>query len=242
VSAPGPLPARWSQRIRAALAGRSRQQVAILVALVLVGLASWYLLPAPASLQDVSLEVSQLEDLQVLPEFRLARVGGEFTRADLALRWNFLFFGYTNCPNACPTTLAAIARVQQALRSQGLPVPGGVFISVDPRRDSPALAQRYAAAFGPDMLGVVADGEASAKLLRFLGVAVHVNDEGAVGSAAGGTTTGSATGRVADYTVDHTTGFYLLSPGARWRASFAPAEDVEAILADTSRLVQLPVR
>jgi protein SCO1/2 len=212
--------------LQRALATPARQRLAILAALLLTGAASWWLLPAPASLQDVPLEVSQLEDLQVLPDFRLAREEGELTRAEIAPHWHFLFFGYTNCPNACPTTLALVAHVQNTLRERGLVAPQAIFISIDPKRDTPALAQRYAAAFGAGVTGAVADPAGSTELMRFLGVSAHANEDGK-----------GAEG----YTVDHTTNFYLIAPGARWRATFAPAaDDAEAVLADTTRLLELP--
>jgi len=198
----------------------SRQRLAILALLLAAAAASWYLLPAPAPLQDIPLEVSQLEELQPLPEFRFAREGGEFTRADLEDGWNFLFFGYTACPDACPTTLSLLTHLQERMRASGLPVPRVIFVSIDPRRDTPGVASRYAAAFGPGVVGCVVDPAAQPGLLRFLGVTAQAH--------AGG-----------DGTIDHTTNFYLLAPGGRWRATFMPGEDLELVLEDTAKLIRL---
>lgn len=204
--------------------GSTRRGRATLVAALLgVAAASWYLLPAP-SMSDIPLEVSQLEDLSVLPEFRLVHEEGDLERRDLATHWYFVFFGYTHCPNACPTTLALIAQAQQALREAGDIAPRVLFISVDPRRDTPALVRRYARDFGPDFDGAVLDPGRDAALLHALGVSYHSNEER----------------EGAQYTVDHTTNFYLLAPGVRLRGTFAPAAgDVQAVVSDTRRMLAL---
>jgi len=170
-----------------------------------------------------TLEVAQLEELNAIPDFTLTSAAGDFTRHDLLGRWSFVFFGYTNCPNACPATLGILNHVQEALLAQGLPQPRIVFVSLDPERDTPPVLQRYAAAFGADTLGLTGSAAAMRGLLTFFGVTY----ERRPGVDAAG------------YTLDHTTNFFLVRPDGRWLATFAPADDGDAVLADTVTLVRL---
>jgi protein SCO1/2 len=170
------------------------------------------------------LEVAQLEPDNRLPDFTLTRAAGPLTPAGLRGRWSFVFFGYTNCPNACPATLGILNHVQESLRAQGLEPPRIVFISLDPQRDTPAVLQRYAAAFGDDVVGATGNEAALHALLEFFGVSA----ERQPGTDA------------ASYTLDHTTNFFLVTPDGRWLATFPPAEDGEAVLADTQTLIRLP--
>lgn len=176
--------------------------------------------------RGASLEMAQLETLARLPAFSLQRSGASMTPADLQGRWSYFFFGYTNCPNACPATLAILAHVQETLRSRGIEPPRVVFVSVDPRRDKPEVLSRYVAAFGDDALGATGDDAQLQSLLKFFGVIVERED----------------TKDPANYTVDHTANIYLVTPDGRWLASFPPAEDAEAVLQDTLTLlhVELP--
>ena len=184
---------------------------------------------APQLPPGQSLEVAQLEELPRLPQFRLSAAGGPYTRDDLQGHWAFVFFGYTNCPNACPATLGILNHVQESLRAQGLDAPRIVFVSLDPERDTPAVLQRYAAAFGPDTVGITGGAQALQPLLAFFGVSYERRPA-----------EGGAAADARDYTLDHTTNFFLLRPDGRWLATFAPADDGDAVLADTATLMRLP--
>jgi protein SCO1/2 len=88
------------------------------------------------------------------PPLRLADSAG--TRFDLGAETGkvaLVFFGYTHCPDVCPTTLVDWRHVADSLGSQAAKVRF-VFVSVDPDRDTPAVAQRYAARFSPAFLGL----------------------------------------------------------------------------------------
>jgi len=172
-----------------------------------------------------SLDVAQLEQLAPLPAFALQRQGPALTPADLLGRWSFVYFGYTNCPDACPTTLGMLSHVQEELQSQGQEPPRIVFISLDPQRDTPELLQRYCAAFGPDTTGATGSDAALQGLISFFGITYERKDQ---------------TDKT-NYTVDHTTNFFLLTPDGRWLATFAPADDAEAVLQDTLTLMRMPL-
>jgi len=147
------------------------------------------------------------------------------TTADLRGRWSILFFGYTNCPDACPATLALLSHVQELLQAQGLQPPRIVFISLDPRRDTPQLLSRYTAAFGADTIGATGSDAALQGLVNFFGITFERKDQG----------------DKTNYTIDHTTNFFLVTPDGRWLATFAPADDAEAVAADTLKLIRLPL-
>ncbi len=179
---------------------------------------------APALAPGSTLEVAQLEPANRMPDFTLERAAGPLTAAGLRGRWTFVFFGYTNCPNACPATLGILNHVHESLRTAGVVPPRVLFISLDPQRDTPAVLQRYAAAFGDDVIGATGAADALRGLQDFFGVSA----ERRPGVDA------------ASYTLDHTTNFFLVTPGGRWLATFAPAEDGDAVLADTRTLLALP--
>ena len=79
-----------------------------------------------------------------------------------------LLFGYTRCPDVCPTTLARAAQIKRLLGDQGK-APKVVFISVDPGRDTPAILEAYTAAFDPTFIGLYGDAQQTAEAARSFG-------------------------------------------------------------------------
>ncbi|HYA76633.1 MAG TPA: SCO family protein [Burkholderiaceae bacterium] len=207
---------------------RSRISIAVALLALVAALAAWIYWPTSQTLAlpaGQSLDVAQLEELAPLPAFSLERAGPAFTPADLRGRWSFVYFGYTNCPDACPATLALLSHVQESLQAQGLQPPRIVFISLDPRRDTPQLLSRYTAAFGADTIGATGSDAALQGLVNFFGITFERKDQG----------------DKTNYTIDHTTNFFLVTPDGRWLATFAPADDAEAVAADTLKLIRLPL-
>jgi protein SCO1 len=173
--------------------------------------------------QGRSLEVAQLEELRPLPGAALQTDQGSLAAAQMRGRWSFVYFGYTNCPDACPTTLGILNHVQDALKGQGLEPPRILLVSVDPQRDTPQVLARYAAEFGKDTLGATGEDAALRTWMDFFGVAIERKP--------------TADPKV--YTFDHTTEIFLVTPDLRWLATFAPAEDPESIVQDTGVLMRL---
>lgn len=166
-----------------------------------IELDSGTLLPQPRSVAD----------------FRLADLAGRpFDTTRLQGHSTLLFFGYTNCPDVCPTTLATLAQVQHAA-----PLPGSqvVFVTIDPERDSAANMQVYLGAFDHDFIGARGDSAAMAPLLRSLG-AIAVKQALPDGS----------------YTVDHSATVYLLDTQGRLRAVFSPPFEASKLDADLRRI------
>jgi protein SCO1/2 len=148
-----------------------------------------------------------------LAEFHLHDLSGrDFSRDNLRGHPTLLFFGFTNCPDVCPTTLAMLAQLQ---RQPPLPSAEVVFVSIDPERDSAALLQVYLDAFSKDFIGLRGDQAALAPLLKSLSaIAVRENLPG------GG------------YSMDHSATLYLLDRDARLVAVFSPPFSTSALAAD----------
>ncbi len=128
--------------------------------------------------------------------------GKTVTDRDFHGRWMLVYFGYTFCPDVCPTTLNQVAAALDALGPKGERLTP-VFISVDPGRDTPAVVKQYAAAFSPRIVGLTGSAEQIAAIAKEYRVyyAVH--------------RTGNDPG---DYSVDHSSVLYLVDPDGRFVA------------------------
>ena len=154
---------------------------------------------------------------RALPAFELVdQVQAPFGPARLRGHWTFLFFGFVNCPDVCPTTLAMLADVRTRIANgpAGL-VPQIVLVSVVRPRLATVLAQ-YVAHFDPSFTGVTGDPGAVETLTRALGVAVVVGTPDADGS----------------YAVDHTAAIFLVDPGGRVAALFNTPHEAGTIERD----------
>src|SRR5258708_3801584 len=138
-----------------------------------------------------------------------------FDLSRLKGKWSFLFFGYTHCPDVCPTTLATLARAHEDIvkSTVGAEDVQFVFISVDPNRDTAGKLSQYVTYFYTTFLGVTGD---NAELCN---LAVHLGAAYQAGITAG----------VENCPVSHTAAVFLLDPRARYHAVFAPPPDAESI-------------
>ncbi len=160
-----------------------------------------------------------LPSARPLPSFQLVRSDGQpYTQAQLQGRWSLMFFGFTNCPDICPTTLTLMAQVEKALSDLPSP-PQIVFVSVDPRRDTPAQVSNYIKFFSPSFIGLTGEQAQIDQLTKAMGVPVAIHD---LGNGA--------------YSVDHAATLFLLDPQARMTAIFSPPHTVET-LSDDLRMV-----
>lgn len=144
------------------------------------------------------------------PPLAGARIGGPFALIDqdgtavtdraYAGQYRIMYFGYTFCPDVCPTDVANLARglkqfaKQDAERARRVRL---IFVTVDPARDTPAVLKSFAAAFDPDMAALTGSSKAIEDVSRAYGVAASV-----------------APGQSKDaYLVDHSRVAYLMDPG-----------------------------
>ena len=152
-----------------------------------------------------------------LPDFN----GKPRTLADFAGKVTLVFFGYTQCPDACPTTMAEMAAILKTLGPDAARVQV-VFITVDPSRDTAALLKNYVTNFRPDFIALRGDQAQTQKLIKDFKLVVE-----------------KVPGRTADsYTIDHTAGTYVYDTQGHIRLfasqSLDPAQltdDIRTLLA-----------
>ncbi len=146
-------------------------------------------------------------------------VRAEDYRGDVAL----LYFGFTHCPDVCPTTLAALARAIGALGDAGKDVRV-LFVTVDPARDTPAHLAEYVHAFGPMVTGLRGGREALDALTRRYRVSYALGKPDADG----------------DYDVTHSSGVFVFDRRGRARLLILADAAPQAIEADLRRLAAEP--
>ncbi len=140
--------------------------------------------------------------------------------ADFKGKVVIVFFGFTQCPDVCPTTLAEIAEIKQKLGADGDKVQA-VFVTVDPERDTPEIVAAYVAAFGRDFValrGTLEQTQAVAKEFKVFFAKVP-------GKSAG------------SYTMDHTAGSFVFDPKGKVRLFVRQGGGVEAMAGDVKLLL-----
>ena len=148
--------------------------------------------------------------------------GNARTLADFKGKVVVVFFGYTQCPDVCPTTMAELSEVKRSLGPDGARVQA-IFVTVDPERDTAALLKAYIANFGPDIVGLRGTPDqtkAAAKEFKVFYAKVPGKTD-------------------ASYTVDHTAGSYVFDAQGKVRlftrygsGAQALADDLKLLLAE----------
>ncbi|MET0229357.1 MAG: SCO family protein [Rhodanobacteraceae bacterium] len=199
-------------------AGRVSATYLILVAAVAAALGLWLgnRAFAPAAQPQLASAVLYPSPRE-LPEFTLTRSDGTpLTHADWKGRWTVAFFGYTNCPDICPTTLATFKSAATKLSAGGIGDRVRFdFISVDPARDTPEQLAKYVGYFSKDFVAATGTDEELAKLTHALGL---IYSREATGNG--------------DYAVDHSASAVLIDPLGREVGLFRPPFDASAMAAD----------
>ena len=152
--------------------------------------------------------------------FRLTDQNGKpVSDADLRGKWQLLFFGYTHCPDACPTALNEIALALDQLGAKREAVEV-VFITVDPERDTPEVLKSYVASFDVPIIALTGAPDAVAQAAKVYRVyyVKHPRSDG-------------------EYDMDHSAVIYLMNPEGRFTASFTPDSTAEAIAARLQKLL-----
>lgn len=172
--------------------------------------------PPPARFANTDITgVDYGRDFALTDHFGRAR-----TLADFKGKVVTLFFGFTQCPDVCPTSLSTMSAVMQQLGDDAQRVQV-LFITVDPERDTEALLANYVPTFDPGFLGLRGDLESTAEVAREFRVFYRKS----------GDTSGTA------YSVDHTAGTYVIDPQGRLRLHVKHAQSVDSIVADIRLLL-----
>lgn len=146
--------------------------------------------------------------------------GQRRSRADFKGKVVLVFFGFTQCPDVCPTTLGDLAAVKQKLGAKGDKLQV-IFASVDPARDTPEILQAYLANFDPSFLALRGSDEETAKMAKDFKVYYKRVE---------GQTPGS-------YTMDHTAGDYIFDPEGRLRLYSRYGTPVDTLAKDIEQLI-----
>jgi protein SCO1 len=147
--------------------------------------------------------------------------GRQRTLADFRGKAVVVFFGYTQCPDVCPATLATLAETMKRLGPDADRVQV-LFVTVDPERDTPGLLKQYVPAFDPRFLGLYGDAEATARTAKEFKI---------IYQKVPGATPGS-------YTMDHSAGSYVFDPNGRLRLFVSNGQGADVFTHDLRELLR----
>ena len=131
-----------------------------------------------------------------------------------------VFFGYTQCPDVCPATMAELAQARQLLGPDGARVQG-IFVTVDPERDTPQVLKAYVANFGPDIVALRGTPEQTAAVAKEFKVFFRKVEGKAPGS----------------YTMDHTAASFVFDPQGRLRLYTRYGIGAQALAGDLKQIL-----
>ena len=195
---------------------RRRTWMTSLVAASVVGLSAC----DPSKPQFVSIDITGAEYAR---GFKLPDQNGQVRTLDeFKGKVVAVFFGYTQCPDVCPTTLTEWVEINRQLGSDGDRLQG-IFITVDPARDTPEVLKAYMGNFDPSFLALIPENvEALAQVAKEFKIIYKKVD---------GKTPGS-------YTMDHSAGSYLYDPQGRLRLYSRYGNRIEGLVADIRLLLK----
>ena len=187
---------------------------AILGFILLIILGFIWRLQQPAQLSDAELRLNgaiELSTPRIFSDFQLVDHRGEpYSLENLKGKWTILFFGFTNCPDICPTTMALLSEMYVDLEEEEKEKLQVVMISLDPERDRVEKMASYVPYFHQDFVGVTGDPNVIYGLTTQLNIAytqVELGEE--------------------NYTIDHSTQLVLINPKGHYHGFFkAPHAEV----------------
>ena len=155
-------------------------------------------------------------------DFQLPDTDGKVRRLqDFKGKAVVVFFGYTQCPDVCPTTMADIAQAKKLLGADGAKVQG-IFITIDPERDTPELLKAYVANFGPDFVALRGTPEQTAAVAKDFKVYYKKVEGKAPGT----------------YTMDHSAASFVNDPEGRLRLYARYGAGPQVLADDLKQLLQ----
>ena len=156
---------------------RSKTGWIIAAALLFLGLAISVFLISDQFAQKTTIGIPQFQDnhIELIDQNGIARNQDDFADRPIAL-----FFGFTYCPDVCPTTLTTLAAARDNLESAGIDTKALqiLFITVDPERDTPEQLKQYLSLFDADVTGLTGSPDKVRLVLQQFGVYAQKNDQG----------------------------------------------------------------
>ena len=183
------------------------------------GISLWNVMQGPNQSSTATLMI--LPEPRIVDDFTLVDDEAQpFSLENLRGHWTLMFFGFTNCPDVCPSALydlnLASEKLEQ-LRGGQQPETQVVFVSVDPERDTPEKLSEYLGYFNPEFIGVTGNQQQLASLTMQLGIAYQI-EEHEPGAE--------------QYNVYHSVSFLLTDPEGRLHGVFPAPHDAERIASD----------
>lgn len=200
--------------------------LAILVGSIsaLAGISFWKVMQGPPQASDATLLL--LPEPRVIADFSLVDDDGQpFSLERLKGQWSLLFFGFTHCPDVCPSALYDLAQVRKTLarndpeKTNDLQV---LFVSVDPERDTPRQLNQYVNYFDPEFIGVTGPEAQLAPLTLQLGIAYRIEDH----------EPGSQ-----QYNVDHSASILLMNPNGQLHGVFPAPHQSDSMAAEIAAVI-----
>lgn len=158
-------------------------------------------------------------------DFTLQSSTGPVSLKDYRGKVVLVYFGYTYCPDICPTALAATADGLKQLTAEELTRVAMLFISVDPERDTPARLKDYVAFFHPNIVGVTGTSENLAEIAKRYGVFYARQKVETAGDG---------------YVVDHTSDTYVVGPDGRLLSKIGHASPPDQVAAEIRKRLNQP--
>ncbi len=207
-----------------ALPQRQTGRIALVLVIMVVAVAAGLFASRTMIDRTMDLRAAQLFPTpRALSDFQMETATGEpFTLENLQGQWSLMFFGFTNCPDVCPDTLAMLAQSMEQLRlMRREELPQVVFVSVDPDRDYGELLADYVSWFDPEFVAVTGPEEQLQLLTRQLGIVYwrETPDE-----------------RTGFYNVDHSAAVLIIDPQGRLHGRFGHPLVPEDVVADLFRI------
>lgn len=145
------------------------------------------------------------------------------TSESFANRWTLLFFGFTHCPDVCPTTLSELQKTYKLLETKKLKtMPEVLFVSVDPERDNADSLKTYIEYFNPTFNAATGDAANIMSIATQVGVAYHIQEH--------------ESGDI-NYSVDHTATIFLVNPEKKLYGIFKSPHEAKKIANDIAALL-----
>jgi len=196
--------------------------IAVLAGIALAGwLILWQASKDQMRVQELNQQASAVVNQSSTVPPDTTNVGGPFTLTsqnntpvsdkDFAGKYLLVYFGYTNCPDMCPTGLQSMSRALDMLKTDADKVQP-LFITVDPARDTPARLKEYDSAFHPKVIGLTGSAEQIAAVAKEYQV-YYEKGEGEQ-----------------DYEVDHSSLIYLMDPSGKLVTTFEEEVDPKVIV------------
>jgi len=208
----------------------SKRIVWIIIATVIAFAVGLKLGALVANSQKLQVKAATIfEKPRVISPFKLQTTAAkEFTQKDLLGHWTLMFFGFTNCPDICPTTLSILNQVYQTVEKKGIKPPQVVFVSVDPGRDHLDKLASYVPYFNPNFIGATGAPNELKSLAQQLGVMYQRIDDPKL----------TPEQQKKSYLVDHSGTIVVFNPQGQYFAVFSMPHQAPEIAQDMINITQ----